>query len=56
LNYRKDFEKFVEYIFRDVEILVELERKTKFLKMMFELQRVVKIPLPSLLFNSKVVE
>ncbi len=56
LNYRTNFQKFMDYIFRDVEILVELEKKNKFLQMMFNLQELVKIPLNSLLMNSKTSE
>lgn len=56
LNYRTNFEKFINYIYRDVEILQEIEAKTRLLKMVIGLQQLVKMPLNNILTNSKTVE
>lgn len=56
LNYRKDFEKFLAYIFRDVEILVELEKKLNLNSLICGLQSVIKIPLNMLMANSITID
>ncbi|NUU97813.1 DNA polymerase domain-containing protein [Marinitoga sp. 1138] len=56
LNYKKNFEKFVEYIFRDVEILVELEDKLNLLNLICGLQSVIRIPINMLLAPSISIE
>ncbi|MCP5454902.1 MAG: hypothetical protein H7A30_01325 [Thermotogae bacterium] len=54
-NYRKDFDKFMEYIFRDVEILVELEKKLNLISLICGLQSVIKIPLNMFFANSSAI-
>jgi len=38
MNYYKNFDKYLEYIVRDVVILKELEDKNSIIKMLFQLQ------------------
>ncbi len=52
LHYRDDFDKFVKYIIQDVKILIDLEKKKKFLSMMFGLQKIIHIPITKMLKNS----
>lgn len=56
LNYYDDFDKFLKYIFRDVEVLVELENSKRLIKMITALQELVKIPLSQIMHTSRMVE
>ncbi len=56
LNYYDDFQKFIDYIFRDVEVLVELENSKRLIKMITALQELVKIPLSQIMHTSRMVE
>lgn len=56
LNYKKDFNKFVDYAIRDVEILVELEQKLNLLNLLYGLQAVIRIPVNFLMANSIIIE
>ncbi|GAB6190057.1 hypothetical protein JCM30566_18000 [Marinitoga arctica] len=51
--YNKDMDKFVDYIFRDVEILVELENKLKLIGLICSLQSLIRIPY-NLLFGTSI--
>ena len=56
MNYYKNFDKYLEYIVRDVVILKELEDKNSIIKMLFQLQQMSKIPLWRLFNVSMIVE
>lgn len=56
LNYYDDFDKFIDYIFRDVEVLVELENSKRLIQMITALQELVKIPLSQIMHTSRMVE
>jgi DNA polymerase-2 len=45
LNFEINFQKFVGYIYKDVELLVRMENQMNLLQIMFGLQSLVKIPL-----------
>jgi len=50
-----DFDKYIDYIFRDVELLVKLDEKLKLMNMLIGLQNLLKIPFNSLFMTSFVV-
>ncbi|KAF2955828.1 DNA polymerase domain-containing protein [Marinitoga sp. 38H-ov] len=54
--YKTDIEKFLEYIFRDVEILVELERQLKLIGLICSLQALIRIPFNLLFGTSNSIE
>lgn len=56
MNYYQNFSKFIEYIFKDVEILKIIEDKNNILKMLLQLQETQKIPLYRLVNMSMTVE
>ncbi|KLO21881.1 hypothetical protein X275_08305 [Marinitoga sp. 1197] len=51
--YNKDMKKFIDYIFRDVEILVKLENKLKLIGLICSLQSLIRIPY-NLLFGTSI--
>lgn len=56
MKYNSNFKEFINYIFKDVEILEELERKNSILKMLLQLQETAKMPLSKMIHMSFTVE
>ncbi len=56
MKYLSNFKDFIAYIFKDVEIIQELEKKNSLLKMLCQLQEFAKIPLGKLIHMSNTVE
>ncbi len=56
MNYFNDFDKYIDYIYRDVEILKLLEDKNNIMLMLLQLQQLQKMPLDRLYNMSMVVE
>lgn len=54
--YNVDINKFIDYIFRDVEILVELEKKLKLIGLICSLQALIRIPFNLLFGTSNSIE
>jgi len=56
MKYLSNFKDFISYIFKDVEIIQELEKKNSLLKMLCQLQEFAKISLGKLIHMSNTVE
>jgi DNA polymerase-2 len=54
--YNVDIKKFIDYIFRDVEILVELEKQLKLIGLICSLQALIRIPFNLLFGTSNSIE
>ncbi|WP_206076391.1 3'-5' exonuclease [Marinitoga lauensis] len=54
--YQSDIEKFIDYAIRDVEILVELEKKLKLIGLICSLQALIRVPFPILFGTSNSIE